>query len=212
MDRAKFFAAVRSSLFGGKLTASQVAGMDAILDEWAATGLQDRHWLAYMLATVFLETGETMRPIVENLSYSADGLRKTFGKYFTAAQATAYARKPEKIANRAYGGRMGNGNEASGDGWRFRGRGLVQITGRDNYRKFGIEDDPDAALNAVTAIKIMFVGMTDGVFTGRRLSDFFRPGVEDWNGARAIINGKDRAADVAAFGRKFHAALKIAGA
>jgi putative chitinase len=72
--------------------------------------------------------------LVENLNYSAKGLAGTFRKYFPSeAEATPYARKPEKIANRVYANRMGNGNEASGDGFKFRGRGLVQLTGRANY-------------------------------------------------------------------------------
>ena len=70
----------------------------------------------------------------ENLNYSAKGLAGTFRKYFPSeAEATPYARKPEKIANRVYANRMGNGAEASGDGFKFRGRGLVQLTGRANY-------------------------------------------------------------------------------
>lgn len=70
---------------------------------------------------------------VENLNYSAEGLLKIFGKYFTKETAPQYARKPEKIANRVYANRMGNGDEASGDGWKFRGRGYIQLTGKDNY-------------------------------------------------------------------------------
>jgi putative chitinase len=73
----------------------------------------------------------------ENLNYSADGLSKIFTKYFpTVAAATPYARKPEKIANKVYASRMGNGAEASGDGWKFRGRGPIQLTGKDNYTAF----------------------------------------------------------------------------
>ena len=72
----------------------------------------------------------------ENLNYSAKGLAGTFRKYFPSeAEATPYARKPEKIANRVYANRMGNGAEASGDGYKFRGRGLVQLTGRANYTR-----------------------------------------------------------------------------
>lgn len=71
----------------------------------------------------------------ENLNYGAPGLMATFKKYFpTQELADAYARQPEKIANRVYANRMGNGDEASGDGWRYRGRGIVQLTGHDNYK------------------------------------------------------------------------------
>ena len=73
----------------------------------------------------------------ENLNYSAEGLNKTFKKYFpTIADATPYARNPEKIANKVYANRMGNGPESSGDGYKFRGRGAIQLTGHDNYTKF----------------------------------------------------------------------------
>lgn len=71
--------------------------------------------------------------LVENLNYSAEGLINTWRRRFTLVDAAAYARKPERIANRVYASRMGNGDEASGDGWRFRGRGIFQVTGRSNY-------------------------------------------------------------------------------
>jgi putative chitinase len=90
---------------------------------------------AHFFGQVAHETGE-FRIFTENLNYSAEGLLKTFGKYFNATTAKAYARKPEMIANRVYGGRMGNGPEASGDGWKFRGRGAIQLTGQDNYEAF----------------------------------------------------------------------------
>ena len=72
----------------------------------------------------------------ENLNYSVKGLQNTFGKYFPGNLEESYARQPEKIANRVYASRMGNGNEASGDGWKYRGRGALQLTGKSNYEAF----------------------------------------------------------------------------
>ncbi len=209
MDRVKFFAAVRTPLFGGALSKNQVNGAEAIFDEWQAKPF-DVRWLAYMLATVYHETDKTMCAVSENLNYSASGLLATFGKYFSATQAAAYARQPQRIANRAYAGRMGNGDEASGDGWRYRGRGLVQITGRDNYAKYGIADNSDVALDPVKAVEILFDGMINGRFTGRKLADYFSATGSDWIGARRIINGTDRAIDIAGYAKKFAAAIEAA--
>lgn len=83
----------------------------------------------------------------ENLNYSADGLRKTFPKYFPGNTADSYARQPEKIASRVYGGRMGNGNEASKEGYKYRGRGYIQLTGKDNYASFDKTVDEDILNN-----------------------------------------------------------------
>lgn len=99
--------------------------------------------LAHFLAQCGHESGG-FRLTQENLNYSAKGLMGIFKKYFpTQALADAYARKPEKIANRVYGGRMGNGVEASGEGFKFRGRGYIQLTGKSNYAAFdlAVEDD-----------------------------------------------------------------------
>ena len=72
----------------------------------------------------------------ENFNYSRDGLLRVFPKYFTGLNVDQYARQPEKIANRVYANRMGNGDEASGDGWKYRGAGIIQITGRQNMETF----------------------------------------------------------------------------
>jgi putative chitinase len=81
------------------------------------------------------ETGE-YKTFSENLNYSSDGLKKIFGKYFPNNLNESYAKQPEKIANRVYGSRMGNGDETSGDGWKYRGRGALQLTGKANYEAF----------------------------------------------------------------------------
>jgi putative chitinase len=103
------------------------------------TGLR----LAHFLAQAGHESGG-FRVTQENLNYSAKGLTGIFKKYFKRPDGTvdepkalAYAKKPEKIANLVYGGRMGNGPESSGDGYKFRGRGYIQLTGKDNYTAFG---------------------------------------------------------------------------
>jgi putative chitinase len=97
---------------------------------------------AMFLAQCCHESGH-FRAVSENLNYSADGLRRVFPKYFRTVDPNAYHRKPEKIASLVYANRMGNGSEASGDGWRFRGRGLIQLTGKNNYMACGEDLEVD---------------------------------------------------------------------
>jgi putative chitinase len=98
--------------------------------------------LAHFLAQTGHESGN-FTITKENLSYSAERLQVIFKKYFTAESAAEYAHKPEKIANIVYANRMGNGNQASGEGYKFRGRGFIQLTGKENYASFDktVEDD-----------------------------------------------------------------------
>ena len=91
--------------------------------------------LAHFLAQCGHESGG-FKLVQENLNYSADGLRRIFPKHFPGNLSESYARNPQKIASRAYGNRMGNGDESSGDGWKFRGRGYIQLTGKNNYSEF----------------------------------------------------------------------------
>jgi len=103
--------------------------------------------LAHFLAQCGHESGG-FRLTKENLNYSAKGLNGTFKKYFpTLESAQPYERKPDKIANKVYGGRMGNGPEASGDGSKFCGRGYIQLTGKDNYTAFGKSINEDMSAN-----------------------------------------------------------------
>lgn len=99
---------------------------------------------AHFLAQIAHESAG-LTATIENLNYSSQGLMKTFPKYFPDfATATEYSHNPQKIANKVYANRMGNGDEASGDGWKYRGRGFIQLTGHDNYKNYGFEDNPDS--------------------------------------------------------------------
>ena len=109
----------------------------------------------------------------ENLNYSASGLTNTFRKYFPDQQSTVgYAKNPEKIANKVYGNRMGNGPESSGDGWKFRGRGPIQLTGKDNYTAFAaamnrpdILTNPEIVANELAFESALFFFNNNKLFT-----------------------------------------------
>ena len=105
-----------------------------VLNAWMEPfGITTPLRFCHFIAQLALESGE-FRYVEENLNYSADRLMVVFPKYFKdKATAQRYARHPEMIANRVYANRMGNGDEASGDGWKYRGRGYIQLTGKQNY-------------------------------------------------------------------------------
>lgn len=129
----------------GKLPDGVIAQIPATAAEF---GITTNLRLAHFLAQCALEsTG--FKATVENLNYSAQRIPKVFGKYFKGIDPTPYAHNPQKLGSRVYANRMGNGNEASGDGFKFRGRGYIQLTGKNNYARFSTfvgEDcvaDPD---------------------------------------------------------------------
>lgn len=105
--------------------------LPAVIERYKLTPLM----LAHFLAQCAHESND-FKIVVENLNYSAEGLMKTFRKYFSTVNPNDYAHKPEVIANRVYANRLGNGNELSGDGWKYRGRGFIQLTGKANCRDF----------------------------------------------------------------------------
>jgi len=105
------------------------------------TPLRISHFMAQ------IEHESVLKPISENLNYSKKGLLTTFKKYFGDLSAEVYANKPEKIANRVYATRMGNGDEKSGEGWKYRGRGFIQITGKENYFRLANDTDLDCLKN-----------------------------------------------------------------
>ena len=127
-----------------KLPASVMEEVPVIIEKF---GIDGPLRLSHFLSQCAHESGN-FKFLKENLNYSADGLRKVFPKYFpTLEAANKYAKQPEKIANKVYGSRMGNGDEASGDGFKFRGRGYIQLTGKDNYAAFDKFVDDDIIAN-----------------------------------------------------------------
>jgi putative chitinase len=117
----------------GKLPQAVLNELPLVMEKF---GISNPTRLAHFLSQVAHESGN-FKFVNENLNYGAKGLLGIFKKYFpTEALALAYERKPEKIANKVYASRMGNGDEASGEGYKFRGRGYIQLTGKDNYKAF----------------------------------------------------------------------------
>lgn len=172
MNRAVFFAKVRATPFGGGLSQPQVDGLNKILDEWEARKLTDLRWIAYILATVFHETGRKMQPIPEG-------------------GGEAYLR------SKPY--------------YPYYGRGLVQITWASGYAKFGITNMADA-LTWPVALRVLFDGMINGMFTGSALGHWFSSMTDDPVNARRIVNGTDKADVIAGYHRDFLAAIRDAQA
>ncbi|MGV2130861.1 glycoside hydrolase family 19 protein [Agrobacterium vitis] len=198
MDRAKFFAAVRTSLFGGALTQNQVNGITAILDTWQASTMTDLRWLAYMLATAFHETAQTMRPVRETRAATDDQAIAILDRSW-AKGVMPWVKSPYW--------RIG----ADGKSWL--GRGYVQLTHKVNYIKLGgaigvdLVSNPVLAMREDIALKVLFVGMGEGLFTGVKLATYFQDTKSDWVNARRIINSTESASVVAGYGKAFHAAL-----
>ncbi len=200
INRKFFFDQCRQTLFTGKLSQGQVGGLTFILDVWEATlSKKDDRWLAYALGTAFHETGFTMQPVRER--GGSDYFTRMYDPGSNLPQRAALARS------------MG---AKPGDGPVFYGRGYVQLTWRANYAKmgsaFGMDLSSDAAnadkvLQADLAAKIMFKGMEDGVFTGKKFANYFNPTTEDWKNARRIINGLDCAEAIALYAKKFYSAV-----
>lgn len=165
----------------GRIPAEVLTQIPAIIEKFSIdTPLK----LAHFLAQCAHESCD-FKVVTENLNYSTEALRGTFGKYFLSPPTLcdSYARKPEAIAARVYASRMGNGDEASKDGWKFRGRGFIQLTGKSNYAAFNkfVEDDVVAAPELVAQkypllsaawffhsnkiIELSTLGATDAVVT-----------------------------------------------
>lgn len=201
-DEEAFFAAVRGSkALGPTLSADEVDGCKAILSACRNAGW-GAAWTADALATAVVETAGTMQPI------------KEYG-------GTAYFRRMYDIEGSRPAKARELGNLKPGDGARYAGRGYVQLTGRANYLKAGkalghdLVGNPDAALDAGIAAAVMVQGMEHGWFTGRSLATYLRAGapgtLAQFKEARRIINGQDRAAEIAGYALEFQRALTAGG-
>jgi len=196
INRTTFFSYARRAPFGGRLTTEQVKGCEAILDACRRERVTDLRRIAYILASVFHETGGTMAPV-----------RETF------ARSDAQAMDRLEAAWRA-GKLTGVTTPYWRDGW-F-GRGLIQLTHRSNYEKMGarldlpLTDKPNLVLDLETSARIAVVGMNEGLFTGKKLSDYFHGETTDPVGARRIVNGTDKAKLIAGYFEAFLGALQAA--
>lgn len=155
--------------------------------------------IAYMLATIKHETAETFKPITE---YGG----KTYFNRYDPVLANTQARR-----NRA----IKMGNTQKGDGYKYRGRGFVQLTWKKNYKKAGnylgidLVNHPELALEQDNATKIMIYGMETGMFTGRKLSNYITNLKTDYYNARKIINGHDKALTIEKYAKEFEKCLKL---
>lgn len=185
MDRAAFFSAVRSSLFGGSMSTGQVSGTEAILDQWDTRKLTDLRWLGYVLATAKWETDQTMQPIAE----IGKGKGHPYGQPGKDGQI-AYGRGYVQLT------------------WDY------NYVRADNELRLGgkLIANYELALDPEIAAAILFGGMIGGWFTGRKLADYFTDSTADWLNARRIVNRTDKAAIIAGYAKAFYAALQAAAA
>lgn len=194
MNREILLSEIKTSLFSGKLTSSQIDGLNFKLTAWEQSGLKDLRWLAYMLATSYHETARTMQPIEEY----GKGRGKPYG------QKLRHDRKPYAFPDKLY-----------------YGRGDVQLTWYENYEKMGkllgipLLEQPELALKPDVSARIMIEGMTRGKsnrgdFTGASLENYFNEVKDNPVHARRIINGLDKANLIASYHNKFLAAIKKA--
>ncbi|MBK6773082.1 MAG: hypothetical protein IPG78_13320 [Ignavibacteria bacterium] len=187
INRDFFFFNSKKILFNGKFKQSQVDGLNAILDEWERNySSKDDRWLAYMLATAHHETDRRIQPIEEY----GKGKGRPYGKNIKM-----------------------NGTRYNDTANLFYGRGFVQLTWYENYQKAGAKlglnliKNPEKTLELSVATKIMFLGMMEGWFTGKKLSQYFNSTTEDVYNARRIINGTDKANLIADYAYDYYSCI-----
>lgn len=179
-----------------------------------------RNQLAYVLATVRHETGGKMKPVRENMTYRAERILEVFGPKHSAkvtyAEAQKLAGNPQALAERVYG--LGNpkkaaelGNTQKGDGFKYRGGGYEQRTGRKNFRRVGLEVNPDKIVDPAEAAHAVIKDMVEGNYTGKKLSDYITLKKSDFTNARRVINSLDSATLIAGYARDYDDALRAEG-
>lgn len=193
INKKLFYDAYRAK-FGPIKKDATVTSLDAIIDEFNRNNISVRpvEKMAYMLASVRHECGPDMLPITENLNYSARRLTEVWPSRFpTIDIAKKYANDPQVLGNFVYGGRLGNGVL---EGYKYRGRGFIQLTGYVNYKKFGeklnvdLLQDPDLAKDVTIGAKILFTGVMEGMFTGKKISSSINAKKVDYAEARDVVN------------------------
>lgn len=207
IDKKLFYDNYRKEF--GDLKQSVVDCCDAIIEEFNKHQEKDRdiEKKAYMLSTVRHEVGSDMIPIVENMNYTAKRITEVWPSRFKSiSAATPYAHNPKKLANKVYGGRLGNEKDGinDDDGYDYRGRGIgAQFTGQEQYEKWGkifgvdLVNNPQLAVDLNLGAKILYKGSIEGLFTGVSLSKYINSNQVDYVNARRVIN-----ADVARNGSK----------
>lgn len=198
MNQASFFNSIRANIFGGHLSQTQVDGINALLDAWANHGGTDLRALAYVLGTVYHEAGSGFKPVREGFAKSTDEAIQHVTALFDAHKIkTNYALPAD-------------------NGQSYFGRGFVQITWKGNYEAFQtilkipLVANPDLALQTQVSAEIAIIGMMRGVFTGKKLTDYFNDHEADYVNARRIINGMDQASLIANYAQNFYTALTAA--
>lgn len=188
MNTKLFYDSIRPTLFKGSISVSQFNGIEAVISEYNKLCINDIRKLAYVLATAYHETARTMAPIAE---YGK-------GKNYDYGKQLKMSRKPYVTPKQIY-----------------YGRGFVQLTWYENYEAMGKQlgldllNNPDLLLTLKASIDVMFTGMIKGMFTGKKLSDYFTTDKTDWVNARKIINGLDAANTIAGYAKIFHNSLTL---
>lgn len=221
---AEFYKSLRrreSGVFGTSLSQAQVDGIDAIIAECRKQGA-DLGQTSYILATAYGETGGKMRPVRENMNYSAKRIPQVFSaKRRQGIPTSKLAGNPQLLANTVYGGEWGKDNLGNrigtDDGWDFRGFWIGQITGYHNAKKWaaGLSVDlignPSLLDDPHLAVKGLVLPMLEGWATGKPLHQYVKGNFRDYIEARRVWNGTFEATKYAEYAEAFEAALDAAG-